>query len=61
MHCAKAWAWLSGRNFVTPDDVQSLLLPTLRHRVLLRPEAELDGVDTDQVLTGLLSSVPVPR
>ena len=57
----KAWAWLSGRDFATPDDVKALARPTLRHRVSLRPEAELEGVTADGVLDGVLSSVPVPR
>ncbi|HEY4536305.1 MAG TPA: MoxR family ATPase [Enteractinococcus sp.] len=61
MKTAKAWAWLVGRDFITPDDVQALLLPCLRHRVSLRPEAEMDGVNIDQVLSGLISTVPVPR
>jgi len=61
MKTAKAWAWLLGRDFVTPDDVQALVLPCLRHRVSLRPEAEMDGVSIDQVLTGLIATVPVPR
>lgn len=61
MKCAKAWAWLVGRDFITPDDVQALLLPCLRHRVSLRPEAEMDGVSVDQVLSGLISTISVPR
>ena len=58
---AKAWAWLSGRDYVTPDDVKALARPTLRHRLALRPEAELEGVTTESVLDGVLASVPVPR
>ncbi len=58
---AKAWAWLSGRDYVTPDDVKALARPTLRHRVQLRPEAELEGVTADGVLDGVLAAVPVPR
>ncbi|MCW2777989.1 MAG: ATPase associated with various cellular 3, partial [Frankiales bacterium] len=58
---SKAWAWLSGRDYVTPDDVKALARPTLRHRVSLRPEAELEGVTAEGVLEGVLSSVPVPR
>src|SRR5699024_3101582 len=61
MTTAKSWAWLVGREFVTPDDVQALVLPCLRHRVSLRPEAEMDGVNIDQVLQGLIATVPVPR
>ncbi|WP_203233850.1 MULTISPECIES: MoxR family ATPase [unclassified Actinomyces] len=58
---AKAWAWLSGRGFVTPDDVKALALPTLRHRIQLRAEAELEGVSTESVVNGALRAVPVPR
>ena len=47
---SRAWAWLSGRDYVTPDDVKALARPTLRHRVQLRPEAELEGVTVDAVL-----------
>ncbi|BAU83657.1 AAA family ATPase [Streptomyces laurentii] len=58
---SRAWAWLTGRDYVTPDDVKALALPTLRHRVHLRPEAEMEGVTADSVLTSILAHVPVPR
>ncbi|UGQ15530.1 MoxR family ATPase [Yinghuangia sp. ASG 101] len=58
---ARAWAWLSGRDYTTPDDVKALAKPTLRHRVQLRPEAELEGVTADAVVETVLASVPVPR
>jgi MoxR-like ATPase len=58
---AKAWAWLSGRDYATPDDVKALARPTLRHRIGLRPEAELEGVTADAVLDQVLATVPVPR
>ncbi|WP_405447649.1 AAA family ATPase [Streptomyces erythrochromogenes] len=58
---SRAWAWLTGRDYVTPDDVKALSLPTLRHRVQLRPEAEMEGVTADAVITAILSHVPVPR
>jgi MoxR-like ATPase len=58
---AKAWAWLTGRDYVTPDDVKALARPTLRHRVRLRPEAELEGVTTDAILDAVLATVPTPR
>ncbi|WP_328808359.1 AAA family ATPase [Nonomuraea montanisoli] len=58
---ARAWAWLSGRAYVTPDDVKALARPALRHRVQLRPEAELEGATADGLLDGILASVPVPR
>ncbi|MEV0406331.1 MoxR family ATPase [Actinoallomurus sp. NPDC050550] len=58
---SRAWAWLSGRDYVRPDDVKALARPTLRHRVQLRPEAELEGATTDGVLEGILTTVPAPR
>jgi MoxR-like ATPase len=61
LHAAKAWAWLSGRPFVTPDEVKAMAKPTFRHRILVRPEIELEGVTADGVLDGILSTVPVPR
>ncbi|MER7303854.1 MoxR family ATPase [Streptomyces griseoluteus] len=58
---ARAWAWLTGRDYVTPDDVKALALPALRHRVQLRPEAEMEGVTADSVINSVLAQVPVPR
>jgi len=58
---AKAWAWLAGKPFVTPDEVKAVALPALRHRIELRPEVELEGGTPDGVLGGILASVPVPR
>jgi MoxR-like ATPase len=57
----KAWAWLSGRTYATPDDVKALARPTLRHRISVRPEAELEGVTSETVLEQVLATVPVPR
>jgi MoxR-like ATPase len=61
MRTSRAWAWLQGRSFVTPDDVKALASATLSHRLGLRPEAELEGVAVTQVLQSALDSVPVPR
>ncbi len=61
LSAARAWAWLSGRGYLTPDDVKALARPALRHRVRLRPEAELDGATPDGVLDSVLAAVPVPR
>jgi MoxR-like ATPase len=61
MATAKAWAWLLGRDYVTPDDIKALARPTLRHRVRLRPEAQLEGVTVDAVLDSVLATVPTPR
>lgn len=61
LNTSRSWAWLSGRPFVTPDDVKALALPCLRHRVTLQPEAQMDGVRVDDVLGSIMASVPVPR
>ncbi|QTG75087.1 AAA family ATPase [Trueperella pecoris] len=58
---ARAWAWLSGRGYVTPDDVKALAVPALTHRIQLHAEAELDGVSQRSVIESILNSVPVPR
>ena len=59
--CAKALAAMGGRDFATPDDVKAVALPTLRHRVSLRAEAELDGSTPDAVINDILNTVEVPR
>ncbi|MGO4256141.1 AAA family ATPase [Marmoricola sp. RAF53] len=61
LRTSRAWAWLSGRDYVSPDDVKALAHATLVHRLGLRPEAQLEGVDVAQVLASALGSVPVPR
>ncbi|WP_218220514.1 MoxR family ATPase [Nesterenkonia sp. Act20] len=61
MNASRAWAWLSGRDFITPDDIKALAPACLRHRVALRPEAAMDGVSIDDVLQSILATVPVPR
>jgi MoxR-like ATPase len=58
---SRAWAALEGRQYVVPDDVKALVLPTLRHRVIVTPAAELDGRWPDTILSELLAQVPVPR
>ncbi|WP_328471910.1 MoxR family ATPase [Actinoplanes sp. NBC_00393] len=58
---SKAYAWLSGRDYVIPDDVKGYAVPVLRHRVRLRADAELDGVTVEAVLAGVLATVPTPR
>jgi len=57
---ARAWAWLSGAEGVTPDHVQTMLVPVWRHRVQLRPEAALEGVTADAILRAVLEQVQVP-
>jgi MoxR-like ATPase len=57
---SKAWAWLNGFDAITPDHVQAMALPVLRHRIQLRPEAELEGVSADTILRAVLQQVQVP-
>ncbi|MFI8576184.1 AAA family ATPase [Rossellomorea aquimaris] len=57
----RAWAYLSGRDYVTPDDIKIVARPALRHRIQLSPHVELEGVTIDQVIQELVGSIPVPR
>jgi MoxR-like ATPase len=61
LRAARAWAALSGRDFVSPDDIRAVAAPVLEHRLLLRPESELEGVRAADVLERILHEVPVPR
>jgi MoxR-like ATPase len=61
LRAARVWAALSGRDFVSPDDIRAVSPAVLEHRVILRPEAELEGVRTVEVLDRILHEVPVPR
>lgn len=58
---SKALAVLRGRSFVTPDDVKQMALPVLRHRLILKPEAEVEGLTADRILSSILEATPVPR
>jgi MoxR-like ATPase len=58
---SRALAALRGRDFVIPDDIKELATPTLRHRLVLSPTAEMEGIGSDKVLEGLLESIPAPR
>jgi MoxR-like ATPase len=59
--CAKTCAALNGRDYVIPDDIRELAPPVLRHRIILKPEAEIDGLKPDKVIETILSQVKVPR
>jgi MoxR-like ATPase len=61
LRTARAWAWLAGRDYVTPDDAKALARPALRHRIKVRPEAELEGITADTIIETVLGTVPVPR
>jgi MoxR-like ATPase len=58
---SKTWAAMQGRNYVIPDDVKALAPPIFRHRVILKPEAEIEGIDADAVMKRVLGKVEVPR
>jgi MoxR-like ATPase len=61
MAVAKAFAALDGRDYVIPDDVKAATRPVLRHRIILRPEADLEGITPDQVLEDVVRAVEVPK
>lgn len=61
VQAARVWAGFDGRDFVLPDDIKTLLIPALRHRVVLSPTAEIEGRTTDDVLDAILAAVPAPR
>ena len=58
---SKALAVLRGRGYVTPDDVRDLAAPVLRHRIVLNPEAEIEGMTADQCVARVLERIEVPR
>ena len=58
---AKAMAAMDGRDYLLPDDIKAAALPVLRHRVMLKPEADMEGLTADQVIRQVLDSVAVPR
>ncbi len=60
MKCGKARAAILGRTYVTPDDVRALTVPALNHRIMLKPEAELEGLDVNAVIKGIIEEIPVP-
>ena len=61
LRAAKAWAWLSGRGYVTPDEIKAIAKPALRHRCQIRPDLLLEGVTVDGILDTVLASTPVPQ
>jgi MoxR-like ATPase len=58
---SRAWAAIGGRDFLTPDDVRAVSAPVLEHRLILRPESEMEGVRIGEVLDRILHAIPVPR
>ena len=58
--CAKINAWISGRDFVTPEDIHAVIYDILRHRIILSFEAQAEGYTSDDIITKLLNVVPLP-
>jgi MoxR-like ATPase len=58
---SRALAAIEARDFVTPDDVRTLAAPVLEHRIMLKPEFEMEGTTTPEIIAQLLADVPVPR
>ncbi|MEM7396702.1 MAG: magnesium chelatase, partial [Verrucomicrobiota bacterium] len=58
---SRAAAAVAGRDYVTPDDIKYMAGPVLAHRLILRPEFEIEGLKVSEVVTGLLQEIPVPR
>jgi MoxR-like ATPase len=61
LRTSKAYAALQGRDFITPEDIKSMAIPILRHRILLSPEKEMEGVSTDDVIQQVIEKIEVPR
>ena len=61
MMASRAYAALSGRDFVTPDDIKTMAVPVLEHRVILRPEFEIEGLAVPEVIQQILQQIAVPR
>ncbi len=61
MNAAKAFAAINGRDFVTPEDVKRGLAPVLRHRIILSPEREMEGMTTESVIEMIAQSIEIPR
>ncbi len=61
LKASKAYAAISGRDFVTPEDIKEVLLPVLRHRIIVTPEREMEGVTSDQIIKQIIQSVEIPR
>ena len=61
LNASKAYACINGRHFVTPEDIKTIALPVLRHRVALTPDKEMEGVTTDDIVKQIIDKVEVPR
>jgi MoxR-like ATPase len=58
---SRAYAAIQARDFVTPDDIREMAMPVLEHRLILRPEFEIEGLGVSEVVDKILADIPVPR
>ena len=61
LKASQAWAAIRGRDFISPEDVKQVVVPTLRHRIMLTPEKEMEGISPDTVLQQIANQIEVPR
>jgi MoxR-like ATPase len=61
LQASKAFAAMQGRDFVTPEDIIAAIPPVLRHRIILTPEKEMEGIGPDEVITQLIEATEIPR
>jgi MoxR-like ATPase len=61
MNASKAIAAMQGRDFVTPEDIREVVIPVLRHRIILAPDKEMEGVTEEEVIKQIMQTMDVPR
>ena len=61
LNAAKGYAALRGRDFVTPEDIKEAAIPVLRHRVIVTPEREMEGISSQEVIQQIIESIEIPR
>ena len=61
MMAAKAFAAMQGRDFVTPEDIKNAAVPVLRHRVIVTPEREMEGIKAEQIINQIIENIEIPR
>jgi MoxR-like ATPase len=61
LNSSKSYAAVNGRDFVTPEDIKFVALPVLRHRVMLTPDKEMEGITTDEIVKQIVDKIEVPR
>ncbi len=61
LRLSKAWAYIEGRNYVIPDDIKAIAIPVLNHRIIIKPEYEVEGVTPNRIIEDILKTIPVPK